>query len=150
MGEQPRESVPGAEREVHLHTHTGIIQSRTADHHGDRCLGPSTWILLVSTRHRKPPTPCRILIKKVLWPRTQVRCPRQGVVSDCQRIPGVETLPGRSKVHSGHVLRPQEFGLLHDNKEAKQMTSLMGRAFSFIQLPDLLSKRIRKHTSGCA
>ena len=50
----------------------------------------------------------------------------------------MEALLGEGKIHDRRVLRPQKLSLLHNNKEAKLMTSLMGRVVSIIQLPNPL------------
>ena len=49
----------------------------------------------------------------------------------------MEALLGGGKIHGRRVLGPQELSLLHNNKEAKLMTSSMGRV-SIIQLPNPL------------
>ena len=50
----------------------------------------------------------------------------------------MEALLGEGKIHNRCVLRPQEPSLLHNNKEAKLTTSLMGRVVSIIQLSNSL------------
>ena len=50
----------------------------------------------------------------------------------------MEALLGGGKIHSRHVLGPQELSLLHNNKEAKPTTSLIGRIVGIIQLPNPL------------
>ena len=53
----------------------------------------------------------------------------------------MEALLGGGKIHGRRVLRPQELSLLHNNKEAKLTTSLMGRVVGIIQLSNPLLER---------